>query len=618
MGVKAQKPQKLFANFHAVSKSEWIAKAIKDLKGEDSFNKLIWKTEEGMEVFPFYTREDLKGKEALEKFHNLLISKKATEQGVRTWDYLELINISNETQANKQALDALNKGADGIAFSSSEMKDAQPENVLQNIFPHHCSVVLETDNFSNSFFTKFPDYLKNYSQHADQIKGALIYDPIHELARSGAFYYDLTGHVELFEKTKNFPALKTVSIKADLFHNSGADIAQELGCTLSSLVFYLDKFTESRIEASEVLKKLYVSVSIGTDFFREIAKLKAMRMLIYKIAESYDHPQFNPSTVTIHCNSSEWNKTSLDSHSNILRHTTEAISAIVGGCNFLTLAPFDSKKTSDAFSKRISRNISNILKEEAYLGKVADPAAGSYYIECLVSDLVKAGWEQFLSIEEQGGIKIVLEKGLIQNEIEKSRNKKLSLIAERKISIIGTNKYPNIHEKVILDVPEREKMDKNPKILKEKKASEQFEDLRARYQNLLKRMPYHKVLLMQTGDPLMKKLRADFSRDFFACAGLTTESAVLKNIHEACESAAKSTSQIIVLCGADQDYAESAAIFARNLKNSSPSKLLILAGSPKGIVEELKSSGIDEFIYSGCNVPAILGRILSRLENSTN
>lgn len=428
----------LFEDFKKISAEEWKAKIIKDLKGADFQEKLVWRTYEGIDIQPFYTAEDIREQRCSDQIHSL--------QSSSNWHYREEIVVKDADTANKQAIEALSKGADAIAFDLTTVSLAELSypKLMAGINPNQAPVTFKTTEASLLL-----QQIKQNNPSLSALKGSLDFDPLAQWMQTGASYQEkmqaLLATHQAFAASQAFTA---ITVNSHHFHNAGASAVQELAFTLSSALAYVDYLTDQQQAPQEIFTNIEFSVSSGTNYFFEIAKLRALRWLWAKLAASY---AVSLQTLKIHASTSYWSKTAADPYVNILRNTTEAMAALAGGSSSLTVLPYDVaiNNEPDDFSRRISRNISVILKEESYFDKTIDPAAGSYYIEKLSDSLVEASWELFLQVEKMGGIAKAFEKGFVQQEIEKVRQQKAVNLQTGKETLVGTNKYINKGEETI-------------------------------------------------------------------------------------------------------------------------------------------------------------------------
>jgi len=342
----------------------------------------------------------------------------------------------------------------------------------------------------------------------------------------------------------------------------------------------------------------------------EIAKLRAARMLWTRIAEQYKPHNPESLKVAIHATTGTWNKSVYDPYVNLLRLTTECMSAAIGGANAITVLPFNNTyKETDEFSARIARNIQIILKEEAYLDKVIDPAAGSYYIESLTDEIAQISWNKFREIEESGGMITVMENGSVKKDIEKVAAQRNMDIAMRKTPILGTNIFPNLKE-TILDEYQCPKNCNDEAYLKLYRGAELFEELRFATEKFVKNGNTRpKVFLATYGNLAMRKARATFTTNFFGCSGYEiTDEFVVKDTSSTMDEILLSGANLVVICSSDEEYAQQAGELAKAVKEKDPKITVIVAGFPKELVDQLKNDGVDDFIHMRVNAVETLAR----------
>ncbi|MCK4979795.1 MAG: hypothetical protein KAS62_05330, partial [Candidatus Delongbacteria bacterium] len=281
-----------------------------------------------------------------------------------------------------------------------------------------------------------------------ELYGSIDNDPLKELALCGSFALGeekrFSEMKDIFEETLKMPRFKGIDISNDHYHNSGATIVQKIAYLLSSAVYYKDRIAQG-ISIDDFSDNVVLSYSIGQNYLMEIAGLRALRLLWSNIVKVYD--ESSETKIRIHARTGVINKTKYDAHVNILRTTTEAMSAVIGGCNSLTVLPYDiAINEPDSFSMRIARNTELILGEEAHFDKYIDPAAGSYYIEKLTDSISQEAWKLFQEIEDQGGMLEAIKKGLIQGQINEVKNKRIKKLTSRQDNLVGTNHVPNNSE----------------------------------------------------------------------------------------------------------------------------------------------------------------------------
>ncbi len=611
--------EKLFAEFPSLTREQWREKALADIKGADFDKKLVWKTLEGFDLQPFYTRDDLKDLKYLKNFQHSTLNDTGLPAGPAAWSNIEKIVVEEAVSANKDAVEALNSGADGLLFDLTGKEHIDIGKLLNNILPLHCSVSFIADRDAARLIKGYFTYESENHLETAGLKGSLNYDPIKNFVLKGEMASDGFDILrEIIEITDVADKFYSLTVNGKHFSDAGAGLVQELAFSLSAAVEYIDRLTDLGLSPDQVMRNMAFSVGIGTDYFPEIAKLRALRVLFFKIAETYGFKEFHPGDLHIHSVSSAWTKTVYDPYVNMLRNTTEAMSAILGGCNALTIAPYDEHfEMPTLFSKRISRNISSILKEESCFDKVADPGAGSYYIENITDKIIEKSWELFREIESEGGFMHGFRSGKIQERIRQTRDSKLERAAQRREIFVGTNKYPNTDEQLDADRINKEDFDKeNIEVLVPANGAIEFEVMRLKtdaYSKRTGRRPM--VYLALIGDnPAMRTARAQFSGGFFGCGGFgIIDGEIVGSNDEAVKKALEHNAAITVICGADEEYPTRGVEFARKFRTSKNDGLLIVAGYPKDAMEELQAAGVDDFIHIRTNLLDALKKFQDQL-----
>ena len=321
-----------------------------------------------------------------------------------------------------------------------------------------CSANIKHEVKESPISLKFAEE-KNISP--EDIRASLNFDPIGYKTVTGNCYN--TNKCNGFEILKSmfeivkdkYPNIKILNINGLFFRNSGSTAVQELAFSMNMAVEYLSKGVENGISAEKLIPHIMFTFGIGSQYFMEIAKNRAARVLWAKITEQYCPENTEIGKMYIHSVTCDWNKTAYDAYVNVLRTTTEAMSAMLGGTDSITIKPFDSTfKKENEFSERIARNTSVILKEEAYFDKTVDVSAGSYYIENLTDSIIENAWKLFLEIENEGGYLETLKKGIIQTQIEEIARKRDMNIAQKREILLGTNQYPNSNETISENIDE--------------------------------------------------------------------------------------------------------------------------------------------------------------------
>jgi methylmalonyl-CoA mutase len=427
---------KLFDEFVSPSKNDWKQQVIKDLKGKDFQETLNWTNAENISISSYYSLEDT------EKLPLNLIQQSQFQAVTKSWSNREIVRFKSEKEYNNLIVSTLHSGSDSflIDICGVSVREVEIKELLRNIKMSDTPFFLKVEN--NAI------YLVNELQQIAPYywKGGINTNILEKYFRTGDNSKDAWKDLgEILRKVQKYKSFSCVSISSHIFHNSGANNAQELAYTLASAIETIDKLSEQNILLHEIVQKVEFTISVGTNYFGEIAKIRALKLLWRQIlVEGYGMNEKDIPPISIHCITSSFYNSSLSPHTNLLRATTEAMSAIIGGCSALSITAFDETyQESDEFSRRISRNISTILKEEAYLDKVLDPSAGSYFIENLTFKLAEKSLELLREVENMGGIIKAFEQNFIQKEIKKNFEKSQNELLNNENVMVGVNKFRN-------------------------------------------------------------------------------------------------------------------------------------------------------------------------------
>jgi methylmalonyl-CoA mutase len=514
------------------------------------------------------------------------------------------------------------KGIDSLGFKISDPESINDENfkILLNRINPECA---ELNFSSNGKAREIVTFLAKISEangfDLSQIRGAVEADPIGRLMINGTLCIPVEAGFDylaiLTEEVKVLPKYRSFQVNGSNFTNAGSDSVQELGYTIAMAVEYLSKLTDRGIAPGEVAKRMRFSFGTGSSYFIEIAKLRAARILWQIVANAYKAVEKDPWRMEIHCTTSSWNATIYDPYVNMLRTQTEAMSAILGGTDSLTVNPFDSAfRDAGEFSERIARNQQLILKEEAYFNKVADPSSGSYYIENLTALIAENSWKLFLEVEELGGFISALRSGFIQKKVSETAARRKNNIASRKEILTGTNQYPEFSEKIESElspltapVNSSDNIDAEVEPVRLSRGSEKIEKVRIAVDNAARRPV---VFMLKIGNHAMGKARAQFSAGFFGCAGYRIiENENYVNVNEAAKAALDTGSDIVVICSSDDEYTLYAPAIFDKLAGKA---IVVIAGKPENI-ESLKSKGLENFIDTRSNLTDTLKFYNSKL-----
>lgn len=413
----------LFDAFEPVSSKQWKQQIQYELKGADYNDTLVWESLEGIKVRPFYHNDETEIKYSL-KVNNTPFS------------ILQNIYVHDVALSNKRAIDTLNRGAESIRFTI-ENESVILADLMQNLPLKNTTYFYYLPFLSIDFVNQINEFAaKNNAKCYIQI------DPIGQLTKDGNWFGNLEKDFEKLNAISNKTSVPFITIQSGIYQNAGANMVQQLAYTLSHINEYFNRIKNSN-------QPITIEVSVGTNYFFEIAKLRALRLLFNTLAAEYNH--------TFDCHiiatPTKRNKTLYDYNVNMLRTTTECMSAVLGGANSISNLPYDVLYHKDnEFGDRIARNQLLILKHESYFGKVHNPADGTYYIEVLTEQLAQKGLLLFKEIEENGGFISQLIEGNIQKKISESGAKEQELFDSGKEVLLGTNKYPNKNDKMKHDL----------------------------------------------------------------------------------------------------------------------------------------------------------------------
>jgi methylmalonyl-CoA mutase len=615
--------EKLFTEFTAPTTQEWLDKIEVDLKGADFQKRLVWRTNEGFNVQPFYRREDLAELKAVNSLPGEFPYVRGNKKDNNLWFVRQEIKAEDAKAANAKALDILNKGVDSIGFRIAG-KDVSREfiaTLLEGILPQYVELNFKTcQRHCVELAEILVDYFKEKNYPLAELKGSIDFDPISKMMCKGK---DVTPVLQfakpLIEALKELPGYRCINVNSVALNNAGAYIYQELGYALAWGAEYLNVLTEAGVSACEAAKRIKFNMGVSENYFMEIAKFRAARLLWAQIVRQFVGDE------ALHCVcsqmhvcafTSEYNQTLFDSYVNLLRSQTETMSAALANVDSIVVTPFDKPyEQPTEFAERIARNQQLLLKEEAHFDKLVDVAGGSYTIEHLTDALAQEGWKLFLAVEEAGGFMAEVLNGNIVNAVNASNDKRHAAAATRREFILGTNQFPNFTEtsegKAPLSSPEGDTEDGKPcpqcneapsgavggalpTLNKERLASE-FEALRLSTEKAQKQPV---AFMLTIGNLAMRQARAQFSCNFLAAAGYKVmDNLGFKTVEEGVDAALKAGADIVVICSSDDEYAEYAVPAFKYLDGRA---MFVVAGAP-ACMEDLKAAGIENFIHVKSN-----------------
>lgn len=570
---------KLLQEFPPVTTQAWEEAIHKDLKGADYTKKLIWQTDEGLAVKPYYRAEDVGGLDHLDAAPgDFPFVRGARLSG--GWRIREGIDAANPAEANRAACAAVAAGAEEIAFHGVTVANASDLAML----------LANLQEIPVHFEDSTEALLLLLTGQQGQRPISTGFDPLSDLDFASEFTRSAP------------PALVPFTIDGGKFEEDGAAAVEEIGFTLAAGVDFLAEMQSRDVTADRAAASLNFSFAIGSSYFFQIAKLRAFRMIWARAVESFGGTHAG-AKARIHARTSHWNKTVYDPHVNILRGTTEAMSAVLGGADSISVAPFDDcYKAPDEASRRLARNTQILLKEEALLARVADPGAGSYCLEAITDFVARESWKTMQGLEAAGGFRKALADGLIAGALRKSLAAREKSVASRRRIFTGTNQFANLTEKALdrIDLA---------RLSSERRGTQAYEQLRLRTErHAAKTGRAPRVLLAEIGDVKMRVARSGFAANFFGCAGFEI---VTQRFSSAGEIAAADAA-LIVLCSSDPEYLALATEVIARLNVLGRKIPVLVAGNPES-AEPLRTAGVADFIHIRSNPIELLTAWQQRL-----
>lgn len=705
--AKLPKELNLLDDFTPPSYEQWKAQVEVDLKGAPFEKKLLTPTYEGITLQPIYTQKDIENLPHIMDtpgYNEYVRGTKASGYLNSGWEISQELPYPMAEDFNKALKDDLKRGqtainlqldtatklgldADyakenqvgdkGVSISGLKSLERAFDGIDITKYPLHINVAFS----SFPFVTLFRAYTKKHNIKLSDLKGFIVADPLTSLANCGKlpvdldFAYNKLKIVTEFFAKENSP-IRTIGISGTPYHNSGASAVQELAIVFATAVEYIEEMLKRGLDINTIANKIQFTLGVGPFYFMEIAKFRAARLLWKNIIAEYGGNE-DAQKMSIHARTSKYNQTVLDPYVNMLRTTTEAFSAVVGGVDSLTTNTFDEQfGLPDEFSRRIARNTQIILKEETHLDQLIDPAGGSFYVEKLTHEVAEASWKLFQTIEDKGGALAALKEGFIQSEISKTADSRKKDLAKRKSVLVGSNMYANVKEEILADkktntsevykkraeylqkfrvsasqeknqsilsklealltktdieainiaaeailegatigeITKATRATTNPSVEVEKVNVHRLADIFEELRFNANKLANKKLFLVNMGPVSQHKGRADFSRGFFETGGFDVlYPNGFNTTDEAVNAVIESGAKAVCICSTDDTYPELVPPIVKGIKEKDSSIQIILAGYPKDQVEAHKASGVDDFIYMGADVYTILSAMQSKL-----
>lgn len=616
------------------SYEDWKLAAEKLLKGAPFAKRLVAKTYEGFDLQPIYRREDLENLKHL----GTDTAPGTTHRGNRAdsyknhpWKVAQELQETDPSRFNHKVREDIEKGvtetvcviggAQGLRVKS--LQDLETALYQVDLKTHSLSLEPEADGHALADLAI--DFLKCDSIDQTVLKGSLGLDPCGELARKGKLpcskseYFDRLAALT-WQTKESCPELHTITASGRPYANGGCSSSQEIGYALATAVQYIRELAKRDLDLSSITSHLRFSLSIGPHFFMEIAKFRALRLL-WAQAIAHMGGDISAQKLYLHTRTGQTNKTLYDSQVNILRTCTEGLSAILGGCDSLTIAPYDELKGKPSeLARRIARNMHGILAEECSFNRVIDPGGGSYFLEHLTDKIAEEAWRVFQSIEEAGGMRHALKAGIPQAAIQATVARKKKDVAIGRSKLVGTNCFPNPQETLnagdeaetaTAQVSSTKQVAPTPPY----RLAKEYERLRKGCERLKASRGYSpRVLQINLGPSRRYRLRADWTSSFFEVGGFEVlNDKDFADIASVIEEISQVQPDFAILTSDDATYASEGAALANRAKEAYPELRLFLAGAPGENEATLREAGMDEFIHIRTNNYEMLESLLKEV-----
>ena len=600
--------EKLFKDFPPVSTRQWEEQIQKDLKGADYEKKLVWRTSEGFAVRPYFREEDLKDHPYLDTVpgQQPYLRGTGTENN---WLIRQGFSVKGSLkEVNARVLNALNRGVESIGFRLDKEKDYSEKDMatlLAGVYLPAVEISFEGVTCKRPQIAgAFLKYLKSEGTDPSQIRARFEFNPLGEAFAGGhnPSGAELDVLKTIIEDCREYPNIRVTCVRGYDFRNSGSGIVQELAFSMAMGSEYIRLLKEKGMEPSIAARSIHFHTGIGSHYFLEIAKFRAARVFWSRMVKEQSIGEPEDQKIRLHATTNFWNQTAYDMYVNLLRGTTQAMSAAIAGVDSLEVIPFDRVvNEGNDFSDRLARNIQNILKEEAHFDRVTDPAAGSYYVENLTHSILAESEKTYKQLLEKGGFSSETGRLWVMETIRAARERSLKNLASRKETLVGVNQYPDAAAKapaILSEVAEEKWI----------RAAAPFEKLRLETE---KASVIPQVFLLTFGNLALCRARAQFSANFFGVAGFKiVDNNHFASVEEGIQAALSSGARIVVACSSDDEYCDAVPQIARSLGDDI---ILTVAGEP-ACKEELIKEGVTHFISLRSNVLETLLQYQKELE----
>lgn len=602
----------LFAEFSPPSYEEWVEATIKSLKGRP-LSTLTSQTVEGIEIRPFYSQADIANLTYLSSQPGQPPYQRGTKRQAQPWFITQTLPYATPQQFNHALLDDLRRGQTAVYLNPNITKmNHLPDlsTALAGIDFATAPIFIGGGQASLPLVPLLAEHLQQTGQPLTAVQGGLFHDPLAELARNGG-----TAADDLYEASaklmgwgaENVPTFTMLAVDTAVYHNGGANGVQELAFALATGVTHIRSLQKHGFDIGQIASQLRFIFAIGGDFFMEIAKLRAARLLWAQVIAAFGGDA-TAQKMQIHGETGTTNKSRLDPHVNMLRTSAETFAASVGGADTITTTSFNQSFATepDEFAQRIARNQQIILQEEVSLSQLIDPVGGSYFVEWLTDQLAQKAWTLFQDIEQQGGMLAALKSGTAQKMVAETAVSRATALAKRKDVLVGVNRYANVGEQFSVNSEQSPVSSLQVTPIKPIRLAEPFERLREWANDYAKGKghPPH-IFLANMGSLRQHKAHADFVRGFFEVGGFEMiDSQGFDSVEAAAKAVLDCGETAVVICSSDETYPDIVPPLVQKITLQQPEAVIMLAGYPKEH-QAYKTAGIDAFIHLGADCLAL-------------
>jgi len=618
MTVPTEEPG-LADGFEPASVAQWRALALAvarkagiagDTTSADEVDRLLaTATYDGIEIAPLYTAPPATAGTGMPGATPFTRGAGSSAGVVSGWDVRQRHADPDPAATNAAALDDLENGATSLwlVLGPHGLAVDHLPAALGGVHLDLAGVVLDAGDQFDAAARTLTALVEARGTSPAEVSGSLGADPIGWRARTGR-PADVAAAARWAARcAASLPRLRAVTVDATVFHDAGGADAEELGCALAAGVGYLRAITDAGVDIRDAFAQIEFRYAVNADQFLGIAKLRAARRLWARVAQACGVP--GAGAQRQHAVTSAAMTTARDPWVNLLRATLACFAAGVGGAQAVTVLPFDHRLgRPDRFARRLARNTQSLLIEESHVGRVVDPAGGSWYVEHLTDALAERAWDWFTEIERAGGVLAALDAGLVAERLDATWRRRAANLAHRRDPITGVSEFPHLGEELPIRPPAVPEPGGG---LPRHHYAEPFERIRDRVDAHTAATGVRPTVFLATLGPVSAHTaRAGFAANLLAAGGIATVTGGADDPDAAARAFTGSGATVACLCGTDKAYAESAAPVARSLR-AAGARRVWLAGRPAD------HAGVDAYLFSGCDAVGVLDQVLADLEVTT-